>query len=483
MKSHTEVPANMQAVIAVNQVFLSFACAVTLLIGGCNKSTQFASPAKVHSDQPTAPSIRELPDEGKLVKGLLDIDAHVFEFSGTLLAVWLDAETRTKGEESIVRRMGPIAVTRSSIENDSPESVRGRFIVFGNVMESPTLRLVYKSESKGGDFTLSNPNPPLAPPWQKMGVFGSPSYQWVCPSTLPDEGQEFVIATINKTVNEPKWSDGKIDGWNFTRETMIKIKGKRLHGAPEPAPSEQVAVTALRNARASVYLEGSKGDFYEGDPKTSVMRVRFPYMKNRFAGDTLIHLKQLTKLEILDLGYTQITDDDLVHLTDLRNLQELSLGRQVTAAGLEHLEGLNNLTTLRIGSQGYSARSLTNIPSQHVANAGLKHLSGLAKLEVLSLGWQGAKLTEVATEHIKELANLRELYLGPNEFTESGLEQLSQLSKLEKLWLHNAKVTDAGLEHLQKLANLQLLRFKQDDVSDEALERFKNALPNCKVMP
>jgi hypothetical protein len=481
MKSHTEVPANMQAVIAANQVFLSFACAVTLLIGGCNKSTQFASPAKVNSDQPTAPSIRELPDEGKLVKELLDIDAHVFEFSGTLLAVWLEAETRTKGEESIVRQLAPVAVTRSSIENDSPESIRGKFLVSGKVMENPILRILFESESKGGGFSMQLTEPcSLAPPWPQSGVFGGTGYQWKCPSELPDEGEEFVIASINKTSNAPRIIDGKP---SVIRETTIKIKGKRLHGAPEPAPSEQVAVTVLRNARASVYLEGSKGDFYEGDPKTSVMRVRFPYMKNSFAGDTLSHLKQLTKLEILDLGYTQITDDDLVHLTDLRNLQELSLGRQVTTAGLEYLEGLTNLTTLRIGSQGYSARSLTNIPSQHVANAGLKHLSGLANLEVLSLGFQDAKLTDGATEHIKELANLRELYLGPNEFTESGLEQLSQLSKLEKLWLYNAKVTNAGLEHLQKLANLQYLRFKQDDVSDEALERFKNALPNCKVTP
>ncbi len=476
--------------MSANQMFVCFACAVTLLIGGCNKSTSSAfkltpsaSPAKASSDQPTAPSIQELTDEGKLVKELLDVDAHVFEFSGTLLAVWLEAETKTEGEESIVRQLGPVAVTRSSIENDSPESIGGKFIVSGKVMENPNLRIFFKSESNGGGFTIGNLKPALAPPWPKSGAFGGTGYQWKCPSELPDEGEEFVIASINKTSNEPKVTDGKPDGFSVVRETTIKIKGKRLHGAPEPAPSEQVAVTALRNARASVYLEGSKGDFYEGDPKTSVMRVRFPYMKESFAGDTLSHLKQLTKLESLDLRYTQITDDDLVHLTDLRNLQELTLGRQVTTAGLEHLGGLTNLKTLRIGSSGYSATSLTNIPSQHVANAGLKHLSGLTNLDVLSLGFQDAKLTDGATEHIKELANLRELYLGPNEFTESGLEQLSQLSKLEKLWLHSAKVTDAGLEHLQQLANLQYLRFKQDEVSDEALARFKNALPNCKVTP
>jgi hypothetical protein len=61
-------------------VFVSFACAVALLIGGCNKSTPSAfrltpsaSPAKTSSDQPNAPSIQELPEEGNLNLGDTEI--------------------------------------------------------------------------------------------------------------------------------------------------------------------------------------------------------------------------------------------------------------------------------------------------------------------------------------------------------------------------------------------------------------------------
>ena len=69
-------------------------------------------------------------------------------------------------------------------------------------------------------------------------------------------------------------------------------------------------------------------------------------------------LKGLTKLEVLDLANTKITDAGLVHLKGLTKLEGLNLwGTQVTDAGLEHLKGFSNLEEVYLsGTQVTDAR-------------------------------------------------------------------------------------------------------------------------------
>ena len=67
----------------------------------------------------------------------------------------------------------------------------------------------------------------------------------------------------------------------------------------------------------------------------------------RFSDDEAVYLTRLTKLEVLLLADTQITDAGLEHLKGLSNLETLYLIRaQITDAGLEHLEGITNLKEL-----------------------------------------------------------------------------------------------------------------------------------------
>lgn len=460
--------------------------AAALLVGGCNKSTPSlestptsVSATAIDAEQPPSPSIQELPNEGQLVKELLGVDAHVYEFSGTLFVVWLEAETKSEGEESSIRQLGQVSVTRALIENDSPQSIRGKFIVMGLWTENPKLRLLFESESKGVEFTTELQR---TLPFNPAADLHGRHYQWKCPLELPEEGKEFVIATFHKSASLSQPTEQEPFETRVVQETTIRIKAKRLHGAPEPASSEQVAVTALRLARASVYLDGFiPGSFHEGEPLARAKKVSFPYLRQKMTAETLHHLTQLAELECLDLGYTQITNDELVHLRGLSKLQELRLGRSITADGLKHLTQLEKLRKLRIGPPGDSAASSVEPSSQAVLDARLKHLNGLTNMELLSLQGPAWALNDAAAEYINKLTNLRELYLDHADLSEVGLERLGDLSNLETLHLQGTKVTDAGLQKLHRLANLKQLVIGGGRCTDVGIQRFKASLPNCEV--
>src|SRR5206468_7955899 len=75
----------------------------------------------------------------------------------------------------------------------------------------------------------------------------------------------------------------------------------------------------------------------------------------------------------INLAETKVTDEDLLFLAALPDLQALYLMEtQITNAGLAHLKDLSNLRTLNLG--------LTR-----VSGPGLKHLKGLIQLRTLWL--------------------------------------------------------------------------------------------------
>ena len=104
--------------------------------------------------------------------------------------------------------------------------------------------------------------------------------------------------------------------------------------------------------------------------------------------DRLVHLKELTELESLGLNFTRITDAGLVHLKGLTELKELDLeGTRVSDAGLEHLQGLNGLENLNLGRT-------------QVTDAGLVHLKNQVHLEWLWL--QGTGVTDAGVDELQQ---------------------------------------------------------------------------------
>jgi hypothetical protein len=74
--------------------------AAALLTVGCNRSTS------------SGPAIKELGEEAKLLKELIDTDGCVCAFSGTCLEVWLECEIKEgDAAESKTYPSLPVAIT------------------------------------------------------------------------------------------------------------------------------------------------------------------------------------------------------------------------------------------------------------------------------------------------------------------------------------------------------------------------------------
>lgn len=118
------------------------------------------------------------------------------------------------------------------------------------------------------------------------------------------------------------------------------------------------------------------------------------------------------------------------------------------------------------------------VQDAHVTDAGLQHLRGLKDLRVLSL--TSPKLTDAGLQHLKGLDNLERLWLA-NGFTDTGLVYLKELPNLKFLEFANVEVTDAGLVHLETLPNLSRLNLVQTLVTQAGVSRLKKVLPRCEV--
>lgn len=113
-----------------------------------------------------------------------------------------------------------------------------------------------------------------------------------------------------------------------------------------------------------------------------------------------------------------LTDADLVHVTQLKNVVSIDLsGTKITNAGLIHLKGLVTLRRL-------------HLEKTEIGDEGIAHLTGLVNLEYLNL--YSTKVTDKSLGHIAGLKNLKRLYLWQTKTTDAGADNLEKkLPELE----------------------------------------------------
>ena len=183
----------------------------------------------------------------------------------------------------------------------------------------------------------------------------------------------------------------------------------------------------------------------------------------------IIRLSGLSGIKSLELG-TGITDKGLMHLKNMKFLQELQLNRaQITHKGFATLAEFPSLRELTLfdmeipsnecwiilGKLISLQRLEFNLIKSNVTNENIKCLTGLHFLKCLKIF--PAKI--------------------PSNISDTALKHISKLRSLERLTLYGANITDKGLKHLEKLKSLKWMDLQGCKVTEEGLQQLKKKLP------
>ena len=171
-------------------------------------------------------------------------------------------------------------------------------------------------------------------------------------------------------------------------------------------------------------------------------------------------------ITLLNLYWTDLTDDDLPLLGGLHQLRTLILPARATTAGLRHLRGLTALAEL--------------YPPNEITDAGLAGLAHLPNLKELFL--YGSKITDAGLVHFKPLQHLEFLGIQHTRVNGSGLVHLQGLANLAWLDLSYTQIGDPELKQLEKLSQLKAVGLYGTRVSPDGIRRIQAALPHCTVL-
>src|SRR5262249_15460346 len=97
--------------------------------------------------------------------------------------------------------------------------------------------------------------------------------------------------------------------------------------------------------------------------------------------------------------------------------------------------------------QGLTKLRMLALDGSSVTDAGLEHLKGLTGLQYLSLTNTG--ITDAGLEHLEGLTELQSLFLKNTSISDAGLEHLKGLTGLRQLWLVQTQVSEAAARKLK----------------------------------
>jgi Leucine-rich repeat (LRR) protein len=134
----------------------------------------------------------------------------------------------------------------------------------------------------------------------------------------------------------------------------------------------------------------------------------------------MLDLARLPQLQRLDLSHTRITDDGLLYLKPLKEVQDLNLlyAEQITDQGMAAIKQWKNLKRL-------------NLRGTRIFDGTLAILSGLTQLESLDIAY--TQVTDNGLDALVPLTHLKELSIGRSKVGKNALEVLRLLPTLEYL--------------------------------------------------
>lgn len=183
-------------------------------------------------------------------------------------------------------------------------------------------------------------------------------------------------------------------------------------------------------------------------------------------------IEQMKEMKTLRLQkYSQamvkiIIDDNMVHLKVLKNLETLTLPRQISDRGIANIAGLTNLTTL-------------NMPMTKLTDAGMVYLKNLTSMRSLVIS--ATNITDSGLVHLANMRYLDILNLSSTNITDAGLQHLSNMTILRKLFLFRDNITDAGIQYLTGFSHLDRLNIQATKITSAGYQQLRSAYPNIVI--
>jgi Leucine-rich repeat (LRR) protein len=203
------------------------------------------------------------------------------------------------------------------------------------------------------------------------------------------------------------------------------------------------------------------------------------YFAEQISDEGTAVVKGWKHLKSLDLRGTRITDSTLEFLGGVPTLEHLDIGwAQITDTGLEHLTSLTNLRWLTMGGN-------------KLTDTSLQFLRQMPQIEYLDIGgtqrtdsglWS-LLLARAGMQSIASVTELRELRMAGTAITAQGLELLAPLTKLERLNLQACKqLKDDAATILAAFKHLRELDLKDSGLSEKSIASLREALPQTQIL-
>jgi Leucine Rich repeat len=182
--------------------------------------------------------------------------------------------------------------------------------------------------------------------------------------------------------------------------------------------------------------------------------------------DAMRHIAALPKLRMLMGQGTVATDEGFRSLSQSQTIEYI-WGREcpnLKGPGFAALAGMRALKGLAVSCKFVDDDALAMLPDfpalrelmpMDVGDDGFRHIGRCRQLESLVLMYC-RDTTDVATEHIQTLSNLKKYHAGYTRITDRSLEMLSRMTSLEELSFEGCKgITDTGVALLATLPHLR----------------------------
>ena len=188
------------------------------------------------------------------------------------------------------------------------------------------------------------------------------------------------------------------------------------------------------------------------------------------------HIAHLTGLKVLALASSNITDNGIRSLGQMKSLHTLGLPQNITDRGLAHLTTLTSLETLYLGNQMFGPRitdrgleqliKTTQLSDVYISIGSQSKLPLLRKMAQLSslryhIFVSRNAYNSLVTKYLANASSLVSLHMPGCPIKDSDLPDISNLPRLESLSLFDTPVTDQGLAHLPSLPSLKTLNIRE----------------------